>query len=126
MKKKFSSGLTWGPQSIKMKKQQAIAADRNKDPKYDLRLFITGVTPNSLRAVTNIRTICEAYLQGRYSLKIIDVYQDTALAQQEQIIALPLLIKKLPLPERKLIGDLSETDKVIKALGIDVWNKKEI
>jgi len=103
-----------------MKKQQAIAADRNKDPKYELRLFITGVSPNSLRAVTNIRTICEAYLRGRYSLKIIDVYQDMALAQQEQIIALPLLIKKHPLPERKLIGDLSETEKVIKALGIDV------
>ena len=103
-----------------MKKQHAVAADKSNHPKYDLRLFITGVTPNSLRAVTNIRNICEAYLRGRYSLKIIDVYQDVALAQQEQLIALPLLIKKLPLPERKLIGDLSETEKVIKALGIHV------
>lgn len=107
-----------------MKKQQGVAAnkskDPSKDPQYDLRLFITGATPNSLRAVTNIRTICEAYLRGRYSLKIIDVYQDAALAQHEQLIALPLLIKKLPLPERKLIGDLSETEKVIKVLGIHV------
>jgi circadian clock protein KaiB len=83
-------------------------------------LFITGATPNSLRAVSNIRNICDAHLKGRYSLQIIDVYQDAALAQQEQLIALPLLIKKLPLPERKLIGDLSQTEKVIIALGLNV------
>ena len=89
-------------------------------PEYELRLFITGVTPNSVRAINNIRNICESYLKGRYELQIIDVYQDTALAQQEQIIALPLLIKKSPLPERKLIGDLSETEKVLNALGVNV------
>lgn len=103
-----------------MNKKQATDAKKSRRPEYDLRLFITGATPNSLRAVTNIRTICEAYLRGRYSLRIIDVYQDAALAKQEQLIALPLLIKKLPLPERKLIGDLSQTEKVIKALGINV------
>ena len=101
-----------------MEKKQAIAAG-TREPKYELRLFITGATPNSLRAVTNIRSICEAHLQGRYTLQIIDVYQDVGLAQQEQLIALPLLIKKFPLPERKLIGDLSQTEKVIKALGIN-------
>ena len=101
-----------------MKRKHAIAR-QNGEPKFDLRLFITGATPNSLRAVTNIRSICEAHLQGRYSLQIIDVYQDAGLAQQEQLVALPLLIKKLPLPERKLIGDLSQTEKVIKALGIN-------
>ena len=101
-----------------MKKKQAVAAPHS-EPKYDLRLFITGATPNSLRAVTNIRSICETHLQGRYSLQIIDVYQDAGLAQKEQLIALPLLIKKFPLPVRKLIGDLSQTEKVIKALGLD-------
>jgi circadian clock protein KaiB len=106
-----------------MKKKGAVHDTTNNTislPEYELRLFITGVTPNSVRAINNIRHICESYLKGRYELRIIDVYQDTALAQQEQIIALPLLIKKHPLPERKLIGDLSETEKVLNALGVNV------
>lgn len=99
--------------------QKAAAnAQRSESPEYDLRLYITGATPNSVRAVANIRAFCEEYLQGRYSLQIIDVYQEARLAQQEQLIALPLLIKKQPLPERKLIGDLSQTEKVMKALGL--------
>ncbi len=102
-----------------MKKSRAAAEAKEPDPpQYDLRLFITGVAPNSARAVNNIRHICETYLEGRYSLQVIDVYQNQALAKQEQIIALPMLIKKAPLPERKLIGDLSETEKVLKSLGI--------
>lgn len=87
-------------------------------PEYVLRLFITGSSPNSVRAVSNIRQICETHLKGRYSLEIIDVYQQPALAQQEQIIALPLLIKKRPLPQRRLIGDLSESDKILKILDV--------
>lgn len=101
-----------------MKKEQAITEEVDKNPEYILRLFITGATPNSLRAVINIRAICESYLQGRYSLQIVDVYQEAALAQKEQLIALPLLVKKSPLPERKLIGDLSQTEKVMAALGL--------
>ena len=89
-----------------------------KSFEYVLRLFITGATPNSIRAVTNIKQICEAHLGGRYSLEIIDVYQQRQLAEQEQLIALPLLIKKHPLPERKMIGDLSDTERVLKALGL--------
>ncbi|RYZ24396.1 MAG: circadian clock protein KaiB [Sphingobacteriales bacterium] len=85
---------------------------------YCLRLFITGSTPNSVRAITNIREICETYLKDRYDLEIIDVYQQPEMAKQEQIIALPLLIKKLPAPERRLIGDLSETEKVLRGLGL--------
>lgn len=106
-----------------MKKKGAVIETETNSkslPEYELRLFITGVTPNSVRAINNIRRICESYLKGRYELQIIDVYQDTALAQQEQIVALPLLIKKFPLPERKLIGDLSETEKVLNALGVNV------
>jgi circadian clock protein KaiB len=106
-----------------MKKQRAAIHTKkitNPIPEYELRLFVTGATPNSARAITNIRNICESYLKGRYELQIFDVYQETELAQQEQIIALPLLIKKHPLPERKLIGDLSETEKVLKALGVDL------
>jgi circadian clock protein KaiB len=89
-------------------------------PEYELRLYITGATPNSVKAIANIRNICESFLKDRYALQIIDVYQNAPMAQQEQIIALPLLVKKLPLPERKLIGDLSETEKVLKALGVEV------
>ena len=95
-------------------------ADRTpaEPPEYQLRLFVTGATPNSVRAVANLRTLCEAHLKGRYVLEVIDVYQDAALAQQEQLVALPLLVKKRPLPERKLIGDLSKTEKVMEALGL--------
>jgi circadian clock protein KaiB len=106
-----------------MKKQRAKNELRNTSiphPEYKLRLFITGATPNSARAIINIRNICELYLKDRYELQVIDVYQDVELAQQEQLIALPLLIKKLPLPERKLIGDLSETEKVLHALGVEM------
>jgi circadian clock protein KaiB len=89
-------------------------------PEFKLRLFITGTSPNSARAIVNITEICESYLKDRYELQIIDVYQDVTLAQQEQLTALPLLIRKLPLPERKLIGDLSETEKVLKALEVEM------
>ncbi len=85
---------------------------------YVLRLFITGATPNSIRAITNIKQICEDHLKDRYSLEIVDVYQQQKIAEQEQLIALPLLIKKCPLPERRLIGDLSDTGKVLKGLGL--------
>jgi circadian clock protein KaiB len=85
---------------------------------YVLRLFITGATPNSVRALTNLKKLCEVYLKGKYSLEIIDVYQQADIAEREQLIALPLLIKKLPLPEKRMIGDLSDTDKVLKGLGL--------
>lgn len=85
---------------------------------YVLHLFVTGASLNSTRAITNIKHICEQYLPGHYSLEIIDVYQQKTLAEQEQLIALPLLIKRFPLPERRLIGDLSDTGKVLNGLGI--------
>ena len=87
-------------------------------PEYVLRLFITGATPNSIRAVVNIKQICEEYLKGKHSLEIIDCYREQNLAEQEQLIALPLLIKKRPLPERRLIGDMADTQKVLRGLGI--------
>lgn len=85
---------------------------------YIFRLFITGASPNSARAVANIRQICETYLKGRYTLEIVDVYQQQEIAEKEQLIALPLLIKKQPLPVRRLIGDLSDKQKVLTELGI--------
>lgn len=90
----------------------------NKDAEYMLRLFVTGASSNSLRAISNLKQICEAHIQGRYSLEIIDVYQQKNIAETEQIIALPLLIKTFPLPKRRLIGDMSDTEKVLRGLGI--------
>jgi circadian clock protein KaiB len=88
------------------------------DPDYCLRLYITGATPHSMRAVTNINRICDEFLPGRVLLEIIDVYQQPELAGEEQIIAAPTLIKVRPLPLRRMIGDLSNTEKVLAALGI--------
>ncbi len=87
---------------------------------YVLKLFVSGASPNSVRAIMNIKNICEAYLAGKYSLEIIDVYQQGIIAREEQIIALPLLIKQFPLPERRIIGDMSETKKLLHGLGLDV------
>jgi circadian clock protein KaiB len=89
---------------------------------YILRLYITGMTPNSKRAVENVKKICEEHLAGRYELEIVDIYQQPSLAAGEQIIAAPTLIKKLPFPLKKLIGDMSNTEKVL--LGLDLRSKK--
>jgi circadian clock protein KaiB len=106
-----------------MAKKQKHIPKKTTDPReqaeYVFRLFVTGASPNSARAITNLKEICEAHLQGRYLLEIIDVYQQPALAKEQQIIALPLLIKKFPLPERRMIGDLSNTEKVLKGLGLN-------
>ena len=85
-------------------------------PYYEMKLFITGATPNSVRAVANIKKICEKYFPGRYKLEIIDIYQQPLLAKDEQIIALPMLLKCAPLPVKRFIGDMSDTNKVLKGL----------
>lgn len=89
------------------------------DKKYLFHLYITGASPNSVRAIINIKNLCEQYMEDEYELKVIDVYQQPAIARIEQIIALPLLIRKRPLPERRLIGDMSETTKIKKSLGLE-------
>jgi len=91
--------------------------------KYVLRLYIAGLTPRSQVAIKNIKKICEEHLHGRYDLEVIDVYRQPVLAKGEQIIAAPTLIKKLPLPLRRFIGDLSETERIL--LGLDLRPKKE-
>ncbi len=93
---------------------------------YVLRLYITGMTPRSTRAIENIKAICEEHLKGRYELEIIDIYQRPSLAQGEQIIAAPTLIKKLPLPLRRLVGDLSDTERVLLGLDLRPRKKKQV
>jgi circadian clock protein KaiB len=89
-----------------------------RDQRYVLRLYVTGLTPNSTRAVANAKAICEEHLQGRYDLQIIDIYQQPKLAKGMQIIAAPTLVKKLPLPLRRLVGDLSQVERVLKGLDL--------
>ena len=86
--------------------------------RYVLRLYVTGMTARSSRAVNNLRTICDKYLEGRYDLEVIDIYQQPALTRGEQIVAAPTLIKKLPLPMRRIIGDMSNRDRVLTGLDI--------
>ncbi len=88
------------------------------DERYVLRLFVSGATPRSAQAIGNIKAICERELAGRYELEVIDIYQQPELARHYQIIAVPALIKTLPAPIRLLIGDLSETERVL--VGLDL------
>jgi circadian clock protein KaiB len=91
--------------------------------KYVLCLYVTGMTPKSTLAIDNVQKLCEKYLEGFYELKIIDIYQHPKLAKEEQIIATPTLIKQFPLPIRRLIGDMSDTERLLA--GIDLRPKAE-
>jgi circadian clock protein KaiB len=99
----------------------ASDSDR-KEPilsKYLLKLYVTGKTPRAEKAIANLRRICDEDLNGQYELQIIDVLEHPQLAEDEKILATPTLIKRLPPPLRRVIGDLSDKDKVL--LGLDVW-----
>jgi len=85
---------------------------------YVLRLYISGSTAKSALAVENIKRVCEQHLKNRYDLEVIDIYQQAHLARDEQIVAVPTLIKRLPLPLRRLIGDMSNLEKVL--FGLDL------
>ena len=99
---------------------EKAAATRDR-AKYVLRLYVTGMTPKSTQAIANVEKLCKEHLAGRYELKVIDIYQQPKLVQGEQIIATPTLIKKLPLPLRKIIGDMSDTERFL--VGIDLKPK---
>ena len=88
------------------------------DQRYVLRLFVTGMTARSARAIKNLRAICDEHLNGRYELEVVDIHQQPVLTRGEQIIAAPTLIKKLPLPMRRIIGDMSNRERVL--LGLDL------
>jgi circadian clock protein KaiB len=94
------------------------AVTERPDENYVLRLYVTGSTPRSLRAIANLRKICEEHLQGHYDLEVVDLYQQPTLAEGDQIVAAPTLIKKLPSPLRRIIGDMSDTERVL--VGLDL------
>jgi len=96
----------------------AHAAQSPPGDRYVLRLYITGMSARSQRAVANLQAVCDEYLDGRYDLEVIDIYQQPALTKGEQIIAAPTLVKKLPLPMRRIIGDMSNRERVL--FGLDL------
>lgn len=128
-RKKSTTPLTLAPParageaagSSTRKFEEAIR--KPKEPKYVLRLYVTGMTPKSTRAITNIKAICEEHLKGRYQLEVVDVYQQRAHLRGDQVIALPTLIRRLPRPLRRLVGDLSNTERVL--LGLDLETLEE-
>jgi circadian clock protein KaiB len=85
---------------------------------YSLRLYVTGQTPRSAASIRNLRDVCDEYLEGRFELQVIDLYQRPELAKEAQVVAAPTLIKRLPLPLRRLVGDLSDKREVL--LGLDL------
>ena len=93
------------------------AVSTSEDP-HVFRLYVTGASPNSSRAISNLKVFFEKYMKSPYELQIIDVYQQPQIAKSVDIIALPLLIRKLPLPERRLIGNMSNEEKIMKSLGL--------
>lgn len=96
--------------------ERAIA--ESPDAHFVLRLYVSGMTTRSRQAIDNIRQLCEQHLAGRYDLEIIDIYQQPGLAKDAQVIAAPTLVKKLPLPLRKIIGNMSDPGRIMVVLGI--------
>lgn len=105
------------PNNAKSRMEKTIV--RRRSEKFILRLFITGTTPASVAAVLNLKKICDEYLDGRYELDVIDIYQHPEAARDEQIIAAPTLIKKLPLPIRKFIGDMADKERILAGLNLE-------
>jgi circadian clock protein KaiB len=90
----------------------------NMAEKFSLRLYIAGKTPKAARAINNLRKICEEHLAGRYSIEVVDLLENPALGRGDQILALPTLVRQLPPPVKKIIGDLSNTERVL--VGLDL------
>ena len=102
----------------KVSSRKKSTGTRRKKAKYLLRLYVTGTTAKSVRAIQNVRRICEEHLRGLYDLEVVDIYKNLPLARGDQIIAAPTLIKRLPEPLRRLIGDMSDEQRVL--LGLDI------
>ncbi len=92
--------------------------EENKGEVWELRLYVAGQTPKSIRAFANLKRICEEYLAGKYRIEVVDLMENPQLAQGDQILAVPTLVRKLPPPIKKIIGDLSNTKQVL--VGLDV------
>jgi circadian clock protein KaiB len=98
--------------------QRSVEIDNPEPGAYNLRLYVAGQTPKSLTAIANLKAICEDHLSGRYSIEVIDLTVTPQLAAGDQIVALPTLVRTLPPPLKRVIGDLSNTEKVL--VGLDI------
>jgi len=98
---------------------ETVAA-RDEDVRYVLFLYVTGMTLRSMQAISNLRAICETRLRGRYELQVVDIYRHPRLARDAQIVAAPTLIRKLPLPLRRIVGNLSDEDSLLAGLDLRV------
>lgn len=96
--------------------ERAIA--ENPQARYVLKLYVSGMTPRSLRAIANLQKLCAKFLPGRHDLEIIDIYQQPGLTKEAQIVAVPTLVKELPPPLRRVIGDLSDRGRILLLLGV--------
>jgi circadian clock protein KaiB len=101
---------------------ETLAPASGPPERYVLTLYVTGMTQRSMHAIANLRVICEDRLRDRYELEVVDIYQRPQLARDEQIVAVPTLIKRLPLPLRRVVGDLSDEERVL--LGLDLRRKR--
>jgi circadian clock protein KaiB len=97
---------------------KTIKPDKEKLDTYVLRLYVAGQTPKSMTALANLKKICEEYLEGRYQIQVVDLLKNPQLASGDQILAVPTLVRRLPEPIRKIIGDLSNTERVL--IGLDL------
>jgi circadian clock protein KaiB len=104
-----------------------MAEPGKHDPAFHFRLFVSGSTPRSLRAIAVIRDVCDKTVPGRYWLEVVDIYDNPAAAQAEQVVAVPTLVMKLPLPRRLFVGDMSDTTRLLTALGaaLDLLEKDD-
>lgn len=103
-----------------MKKKSKISKQPRKPDETELRLYVAGQTPRSLAAISNLKKICASHLDGRYRIEVIDLTKNPKLARDFQILAIPTLVRSLPQPIRKIIGDLSDTQRVLAGLDIRV------
>ena len=113
--------MTTDPSRLAKPKVKRVPRIKQDSNYYFLKLYVAGLSPKSAIAIANLNKICEGYLQGRYQLEVIDLYQQPQLAEGEQIIAIPTLIRTLPPPLRRIIGDLSNTERVL--VGLDIQQK---
>ena len=118
-KKKSETGLGISAREF----ERAVA--EHPQARYVLKLYVSGMTPRSLRAIANLRKLCGKFLPGRHDLEIIDIYQQPALAKGAQIVAVPTLVKELPPPLRRVIGDLSDRGRILLLLGVKPGDEGE-
>src|SRR5512138_2624490 len=108
--------------SEKSKSSKDRSSEKKPEDKWILRLYVAGQTAKSLTAFSNLKKICETRLRGKYFIEVIDLLENPQLSREHQILAIPTLVRKLPVPVRKIIGDLSDTERVL--VGLDIKQKK--